>query len=227
MINVIVKIIVASMIVLFCGVLYFIINAQPVPPHEPEDIDYGRWGHLEEKVTHDTITTPNGTILLDIHRNYGIPRFATGFISINVGDSTIYSLLDTIWYIPDSIIRSGGGINGPAMTDTSITVWWKEGLFSVKIMDILTGEIVFEETHIGQSKNLFDEPVEFFDLLDDTVNKTVIGSLELPGGFSFKKSNNPGTTINYPNLPNGFYWLYLVNNLNNEICDMYRIKKNI
>lgn len=210
-----VKIILVVVVAFGLGaVLYIAVNASPI--YEEFNNDYGRYGHLEKKVTTESIECSENSNVhtkIDIHRNYGIPRF--GIVTDCAGQ-----MLDTVWYMPNNIIRAGGGWNGPNKTDTSITIWWREGSFTVQIMNVLTGDIVLNEKHNGQSASLFEEPI-------GAMEQTNVGSIEFPEPFYPKKDSNPGTTITYSNLPNGLYWLYILNGTDNRLRALYNIRKGV
>jgi len=169
----------------------------------------------------DTVTTefiecsPGADIYtrIDIHRNYGVPRF--GIVTSCEGQ-----ILDTVEYIPSNFNRhTEGGINSPLVTDSTITIWWQKGFFTVTFMDVLNGEIVLSITAMGQPATGFHNAINFIDC-DST------SSLALTTGFSPKKSTNPGELIGYSNLSNGLYWIYITDD-NNVIWYMRTIRKGI
>lgn len=209
----------------FAAVMFFVLVAsgsaqlnqyQMASVHD----DFCRWSGQIQKVTTELVPcspTSNIYTRIDIHRNYGIPRF--GIIT----DCTS-QILDTVWYVPNVFGRFNGVISPPEETATSITVFWEETLFSVKIMNILTGEIVLDETHSGQASGLFAS-------LGTNVLVPVdpdLPEITFPGGTpSVKTSDNPGTTIDFSDIPDGLYFLYIVDVGNSTIPYMKTIRKNI
>jgi len=192
------------------------------------DDDFCRWWGATEKVTTELIecsSTSNVYNRIDIHRNHGVPRF--GIITDCLQN------VDTVWYIPSTVNRSMGGINAPVATGNSITVWWKESLFTVRIMDILTGNVVLDEVRLGQPASLFVSADAFFGSpnglhqVSDVPNGPATNTISFPAGTSFKKDNNAGTTIDYSNLPDGLYWIYITDNSNNTIPWMVTIRKGV
>jgi len=183
------------------------------------DDGYTSWWGFAEKVTTELIecnSTSNVYKKINIHREYGVPRYGV-IMDCNQN-------VDTVWYISNIYNRStSGGINSPEFTDTSVTVWWEEGSFTVKIMDILTGNVVLDESHTGQHSSFFSDIIHS---LDDYSSGTKTEIIEFVGGFCPKKDNNIGTTIYYRNLPNGLYWIYIVDE-NDIIWSMRTMRKGI
>ena len=178
------------------------------------------WG-FEEKITTELIkcsSASNVYTKIEIMRNYGIPRYG---ITTDCNNN-----IDTVWYIPTILNgTTSGGIVLPAVTDTSITVWWREGNYNVKIMDVLTGNIVLDETNDGLMASLFREPINPDSLIGNINAETGKKIIDF-GEFFPPLDNNQGTTINYSNLSNGLYWIYIINE-KNLICYMQTIRKGI
>lgn len=182
-----------------------------------------RWWWKESQVTTELIEcclTSNVYTKIDIHREYGVPRYGI------VTDCSS-KIIDTVWYIPNNFIRSESGINTPKVTDTSIIIWWGKNQFTFKIMNILTGEVILNETHMGQSSNLFSNGFLEMPLRETAdTNSTIVTTISFDEPFFPRKYNNIGTTINYNGLSDGLYWIYIVNE-NNEIVWMITIRKEI
>jgi len=194
--------------------------------------DEGFWNYwcIKEKVTTELIPTSpdySSYISMDFYWDYGIPRF--GIPTDHNG-----KILDTVWYTPSDYSRFDGMINSPKYTDTSITVYWYKTPFIVMIIDVLTGKPIFEEVFNGQPSSMFEGTsgggtIKFYDSVD------VYGNLHNPtDAFTFsdishpdKKDNNLGTTIDYANLPDRVYMLYLVDKNTKAIADMRTIRKNV
>lgn len=183
---------------------------------------YIRWWGQQHKITTELMPcspTSNVYTKIEIHRNYGIPRF--GIIT----DCT--QNLDTVWYLPNNLVRSKVGINRPTTTDTSITVFWKDAAFTLKVIDVMTGNVVLNETRTGQPASLFGETI-YSVPLSDTINGPITKTIEFPsGGFTPKTDSNPGATISLANLPDGIYFIYIVGAGTNEIAWMRTIRKGI
>ena len=182
--------------------------------------DFGKYIGISEKVTTELIecsATSNIYKRIDIHRNYGVPRFGV------ITDCN--QNIDTVWYIPSNYNRlTSGGINAPEITDTSITIWWNGVYFTLKIMDVSTGNVVLNETHSGQAASLFaniGNTLELSDAYGGPVANTITFD-----NFYAKEDNNPGTTITYSDLANGLYWIYIVDD-NNVIWYMNTLRKGI
>ena len=237
-----------SVILTFLVCIISINAQQPERPFPTKLDDFSIYTFKEEGITTELIEcnpTSDGYAKASIYRNYGIPRFG---VIINCNQN-----IDTILYIPDTFKRStSGGINSPLFTDTAITIWWKEDNFNVKIMDVLTGNIVLDKTHQGQSAGSF-VPAPTFPTSNEagcsTANSTTpegktsikdsipgtpavvsyegpITNISFPEGTSFKKDNNSGTTISYSNLPAGLYWIYITDD-KSIIWYMKTIRKGV
>lgn len=184
---------------------------------------YSRWWGKQHKITTELMPcspTSNVYTKIEVHRNYGIPRF--GVIT-----DCAQQTLDTVWYLPNNLVRSETGINRPTTTDTSITVFWKDAAFTLKVIDVMTGNVVLNETRTGQPASLFGETI-YSVPLSDTINGPITKTIEFPsGGFTPKTDSNPGATISLANLPDGIYFIYIVGAGTNEIAWMRTIRKGI
>jgi len=201
----------AVMAFIFC--VSFLTAQQPIRPLPTKLDDYARSKFMETVVTTELIecSSSSNVYTININRNYGVPRFGV------ITDCS--QNVDTVWYMPNNITGStSGGINTPLVTNADITVWWKEGTFNVKIMDVLTGNVVLDTASIGQQANEFDNKIDSIQLADST---TIAFDNLIP-----KKTTNPGVTINYSYLPNGLYWVYIIDG-NNVIWYMNTIRKGI
>ena len=202
-------------------VMAFVLCAVSVNAQLKQLDDFQNYWGFDEKITTELIEcNPSSNVYtkINIYRNYGVPRYGV------ITDCS--QNVDTVWYIPSVYDRSiSGGINAPKMTDTSLTVWWAGSYFIVNIMDVLTGDVVLKETHSGQAPSLFGETITTFQYLDSNVVGG-ISTVDFGGGFQPKNSSNPGTTIDYSYLPDGLYWIYIVDR-NNIIWYMKTIRKGI
>ena len=201
------------LLVFISVVLYVVSVTAQVRPLPTTLDDYILCGGVEGISSELIQCGPNSNISMEIsiHRNYGIPRFGV-IVDCNQN-------VDTVVYISSTFNKNTvGGINSPLYTDTAITIWWKEGNFDVKIMDVLTGNVVLDGTHSGQSISEFGNKLDTLFLADST-------TFVIEGDARFKKSSNPGVTINYANLPNGLYWIYIVSG--NTIYYMKTLRKGV
>ena len=197
----------------FIAIIVFICCATSLNAQErklPTTLDdFAMYTFVETASTKELI--PNaGTII--IHRNYGIPRFGEALNNSNT--------VDTIMYIPNDFVRpQSGGINTPLLTDTSLTVWWKEGTFNVKIMDVQTGNVVMDNYYQGQSVDQFGDRIDTLELANSDL-------LVFDGGSNPVEPTNSGVHISYNHIPNGLYWVYIADNSKN-IWYMKTIRKGL
>lgn len=187
---------------------------------------YSRWWGKQHKITTELMPcspTSNVYTKIEVHRNYGIPRF--GVIT-----DCAQQTLDTVWYLPNNLVRSETGINRPTTTDTSITIFWQESAFTLKVIDVMTGNVVLNETRTGQPASLFGETI-FGDTihLSKTIGGPTTKTIAFPEGSAIqpKLDSNPGATISLANLPNGIYFIYIIGAGTNEIAWMRTIRKGI
>ena len=92
----------------------------------------------------------------------------------------------------------------------------------------MNGNFVLDETYDGQSSSLFsDISIQSIPLSDiaDT-NAPITKTISLAAPFYPKTDDNLGKIINYSNLPNGLYWIYIVDG-NDKICFMNTIRKGL
>ena len=184
------------------------------------DEGFYRWKDLEEKVTTELIPcSANSNVYkrIDIHRNYGVPRF--GIIT------DCASKIDTVWYVPKDYINDAyGGIILPDETDTSITIIpieemkknWNENPFIIVVTDILTGKAAFAYKYEGEHLSLFPDfsPVDTTSLIDADKH------------IKIKRDENLITIYYGNNIPNGLYFLSIITNTN-KIIYMKTIRKGI
>jgi len=119
-------------------------------------------------------------------------------------------------------------IVAPQETDTAITVYWEEGKFSVKMMDLLTGNLVVDVTHDGQHTSLFEDfwPADTV-LFSNSNNGTSDVVVFVDGAPRNKTDGNQGTIVDYSYIPEGIYFLYIVDETNSTIPWMITIRKGV
>jgi hypothetical protein len=169
----------------------------------------------------------NSYIRIDIHRNYGIPRF--GIVTDCNGQ-----ILDTVHYTTSDFVRHLGTHNAPKFTDTSVTVWWEKTSFFVIVMNVLTGEPVVQEVCKGQPSSMFEgfwpDTVTFSDSVDASGHPVDTSLAITPAnGEKFVNaptSDNPGTTVNFSKIPNGLYFIFLIDGTG-KVFNMTTINRGI
>lgn len=193
---------------------------------------FHRYWYDEEKVTTELIpcsSDSNSYTRIDIHRNYGIPRFAV------ITDCN-GQILDTVNYSLGDFGRYRGMYNSPEYTDTSITVWWENTPFYVIITDVLTGEPVIQEVFKGQPSSMFNDTylsdtIDFYDSLDASGNPVNLNiSIRIPEGYKFPRTpkyDNNGTTVNYSHIPDGLYFLFIIDASRGEVAHVNTIYRGM
>jgi hypothetical protein len=231
------KYIIAVAVICVIGLSVFFTNAQFIQPLY-EDLEWNKydsaffndgftsWWGFEEKVTTELIpcsSDSNSYTRIDIHRKYGIPQFG---IVTNCEGKT----LDTVWYpILKDASRYEGMIISPVETDTSITVYLereKHPSFGIMIIDVLTGSLSHLYLNEGLSSDAFENnpwPSTFH--ISDSIGGPITDSISFPYGSPRNIKDEYlkyGSTLNYSNLPNGLYFLFIISaNFNNNFTIPY------
>ena len=173
----------------------------------------------QEIIPCDAAYYSNTNALVSIHRTDGIPRF--GLVVDCYGNE-----LDTVWYMnpyTNKIIRNTG-YYCPVMTDVSINVW-NEGGFRIQIMDVLTGDVVFSESHQGQGISSFSRKSIndnlYIDVDLQSPNSDVVSfEIDMPEYY------NSGTLVEYPDINKGLYFLFIRDGITGGIYWMKTFRKN-
>jgi glyoxylase-like metal-dependent hydrolase (beta-lactamase superfamily II) len=163
--------------------------------------DYWTARNVEEWVGTELIPNNSDTVKMSIHRYYGIPKFG---IPTDKSDN----ILDTVWYTKNNCVKFDGQLLFCNHTDTSVTVFWKETKFRVLVVNMLTGDTVFQEVHQGRPALMLEKFSSFFAIYDSKID------------------DNAGISVNYPKLSQGSYFVFVMDVNSNTVAEVRNLRNS-